>query len=107
MNNKVWKLDVLIQQWASKQISPISCQRAECGHHIIGRANQYLRWDKENILPCTLKEHDLIHRGILKVENYISPKRMGNLIDKRAKYLTWKPTDEFYEEKLKELKNDR
>lgn len=104
MKNKDWKLDVLIQKWASTQISAISGQRAECGHHIIGRSNHYLRWDKENILPCTMQEHDLIHRGILKVDNYVSPKRMGNLISKRADSLRWKPTEEFYEQKEKELK---
>ena len=100
MKRIVEQLDWLVQYWASKQKSEISGQYGCVGHHIIGRANHYLRFDKENIFVCTPQEHDLIHRGILKVETYISPKRIGRLQDKRIKSLTWKPTDEFYQQQL-------
>ena len=100
MKNIVVQLDRLVQEWASKQRSEISGQYGCVGHHIIGRANHCLRYDKENIFCCTMQEHDLIHRGILKVESYVSPKRIGRLHDKRIKSLTWKPTDEFYQNML-------
>ena len=100
MKDVVRLLDRLVQEYASKQRSEISGQFGCVAHHIIGRANHYLRFDKENLFICTMQEHDLIHRGILKVESYVSPKRIGRLHDKKIKSLTWKPTEEFYQEQL-------
>lgn len=101
MKNIIKQLDLAIQKYASSQKSEISGQSGCVGHHIVHRANQFLRWDKENIFCCTQAEHNLIHNGVLKIETYASPKRLGSLRDKKLKSLTWKPTDEFYKEQLK------
>lgn len=100
MKKVIEQLDKLVQTWASRQKSEISGQYGCVAHHIIGRANHYLRFDKENLFICTNAEHNLIHNGILKVETYISPKRLGNLRDKRIKSLLWKPTPDFYNNTL-------
>ena len=104
MKNIVFILDKMVQEKASNYKSEISRKPADCFHHIIGRANQLLRWDKQNLFACTLEEHDLIHRGILKIDSFVSPKRMGYLINKRVESLTFKPDDEFYEKQKKNIK---
>lgn len=105
MKKEIEKLDRLVQMWASQKKSEISGQTGCVAHHIKGRANQYLRFDSDNLFICTPQEHDLIHRGIIKVESYVSPKRIGRLQDKFIESMTWKPTDEFYQQKLKEWTN--
>ena len=105
MKKVIEQLDRMVQNWAIRQKSEISGQYGCVAHHIVGRANHYLRFDKENLFVCTPQEHDLIHRGILKVETYISPKRLGNLRDKKLKSLTWKPNDEFYQREVLKWKN--
>jgi len=54
-------LDKLIQEWACKHRSQVSGKKAQCGHHIIPRANHLTRWDIRNIMPLTFKEHYNIH----------------------------------------------
>lgn len=105
MKSVIHKLDCLVQEWASHQRSEVSGQFGCVAHHIIGRANQYLRFDKDNLFICTPQEHDLIHRGIIKVESYISPKRLGRIQDKRIESLRFKPTSEYYENQVKIWKN--
>lgn len=105
MKNMIMKLDRMTQQIASRQRSEIDGNTQNVvAHHIIGRANQYLRWFPDNWFFCTVQQHDLIHRGILKVDNYITPKRMGKLIDKKIESLRWHPTEQFYEETEERLK---
>lgn len=104
MKRVIEQLDRIIQEWASKQRSEISGQFGCVAHHIVHRANHYLRFDKDNLMIVTPQEHDLIHRGILKVETYVSPKRLGLLRDKKLKSLTWRPNDDFYQLQLMKWK---
>lgn len=60
--------DRLIQEWACKQKSYLSRQRAECGHHYYSRRNMLLRWNTNNIIPLTLKQHQKVHEGKIKIE---------------------------------------
>lgn len=106
MKDIIKDLDKLVQSWASCQKSEISGQFGCVAHHIVGRANHYLRFDKDNLFICTPQEHDLIHRGIIKVESYVSPKRIGTIRDKKIKSLTWRPTPDYYEMELIKWKND-
>lgn len=106
MKDIIKDLDKLVQSWASRQKSEISGQFGCVAHHIVGRANHYLRFDKDNLFICTPQEHDLIHRGIIKVESYVSPKRIGTILDKKIKSLTWRPDADYYEMELRKWKND-
>lgn len=105
MNNKIKILDDLLTVIAKNQRSVISGATPAEPHHIIGRANQLLRWDLNNILWVTRAEHILLHSGVLKIENYVTQKRMGYLRDKKIESLTWKPTIEFYEQTEKKLRS--
>ena len=100
MKTIINKLDKLVQTWANRHKSEISGQMGCVAHHIVGRANHYLRFDKDNLFICTTEEHNLIHAGILKIDAYVSPKRMGILREKRIESLSWKPNDDFYEKML-------
>ena len=60
--------DRLVQEWACKQRSYLSRQRAECGHHYYGRRHMLLRWDTKNIIPLTYKQHENVHNGSIKIE---------------------------------------
>lgn len=66
------ELDKLIQIKACQQNSKISGLPAECGHHLISRSNILLRWDMDNILPVTIKEHNLIHAGKIDPWKYVN-----------------------------------
>lgn len=105
MKSIVDKLDRLVQMWASTQRSEISGKFGCVAHHITGRANHYLRFDKDNLFVCTPEEHNLIHSGVIKVDAYLTPQRQGRRRDKFIYSLTWKPTKEFYEQELKKWKS--
>ena len=96
MKSVIHKLDCLVQEWASHQRSEVSGQFGCVAHHIIGRANQYLRFDKDNLFVCTPQEHDAIHRGLLDVKDFISEERAERLRKKKIDSLLFKPSDEFY-----------
>lgn len=55
------KLDSLVQQMSKKKRSQVSFKPAECGHHIIRRANELTRWDLDNIVWLTIEEHTKVH----------------------------------------------
>lgn len=65
MKNKEKQLDALIQQIATLAKSQWSNYPAECGHHIIPRANLLWRWRLINIAPLTIEEHTMHHAGLL------------------------------------------
>lgn len=57
--------DKLVQQIACTAPSAWSGKPAECGHHIIHRANLLWRWRLLNIVPLTIEEHTMQHAGLL------------------------------------------
>lgn len=63
------ELDKLIQLWAVKQCSQVSKKKAECGHHIIPRANKLFRWNLQNIMPLTYNEHYDLHSNSIDYRN--------------------------------------
>lgn len=65
MTNKERQCDALVQQIAVLTRSQWSNYPAECGHHIIGRANYLWRWRLINIAPLTIEEHAMCHAGLL------------------------------------------
>lgn len=98
------RLDILVQKWASTRRSEVSGRVGCVAHHIIGRANHYLRYDKDNLFICTPEEHNLIHSGKLDVDSFIPEDRKERLRLKNIESLRWKPDAIFYKEKLKEWK---
>lgn len=62
-----YKLDGLVQQWASKQHSIISGKPAECGHHYFSRRHEIIRYNLDNIIPLTIEEHNKVHSGEIKI----------------------------------------
>lgn len=99
-------LDSLIQKWACKQRSQVSRKRSECGHHLIRRKQKVTRWDIENIMPLTKKEHYDIHTNGL---DYRTEKQKKYCLEKTnvsfRDYLLQNgiTEEEFQENKLKEL----
>ncbi len=82
------KMDRMVQEWASKQRSYVSCFPAECGHHFYHRSIRLLRWDLLNIIPLTFDEHQRHHAGLLDIEiqnpfraKYLQEKAQKNLKD--------------------------
>lgn len=99
-------LDGLIQKWACKQQSQVSRKKAECGHHLIRRKNELTKWNIENIMPLTKKEHYDIHTNGL---DYRNEKQKKYCLDKEwisfRDYLLQNglTEEEFQEKKLREL----
>lgn len=62
-----YKLDRLVQQWASKQHSIISGKPAECGHHYFSRRHEIIRYNLDNIIPLTIEKHNKVHSGEIKI----------------------------------------
>ena len=79
--------DRLVQEWACKQKSYLSRQRAECGHHYYSRRHMLLRWDTANIIPLTFKQHQNVHEGNIKIEikNHFRKQYLENLVHKDFK----------------------
>lgn len=105
MKNVIKQLDTLVQKWAYKQRSQISGRLGCVAHHIIGRSNKYLRFDKDNLFLCTLEEHTLIHAGKINVNDYLTEKQIETLRQKNIESLLFKPTDDFYRKELLKWKN--
>jgi len=99
-------LDQLIQKWACRHRSQASGKKAQCGHHIITRANLLTRWDIRNIMPLTFREHYDIHSNGLDYrtptqKEYCLKFANSSLVDYLVKnQLT---EQEFKEQKLEEL----
>lgn len=102
MKNVEHKLDCLVQEWASKKRSEVSGKLGCIAHHIYGRANKFLRYDKDNLFVCTPEEHFSIHAGKIDVDIFLSEERKERLRLKNIESLRWKPNTDFYEKKLKE-----
>lgn len=105
------ELDRLVQIWATKHLSYLSYQMAECGHHYYSRRIKLLRWDLKNIIPVTFQEHTDIHNGKITVE--IKNPFRKIYLDKMAKmdfkiYLLGNNLSEkeFMYKKYEEIKNN-
>ena len=107
MTNKEKQLDKLVQIHSLTKRSIVSGARAECYHHIIGRRNLLLRYDIKNLAPMTLKEHELLHRGLLnpRYEHKEYLDRMKNVSFKDYLLENGLTKDEFLDIKLKEWRN--
>lgn len=79
--------DRLVQEWACKQKSYLSRQRAECGHHYYGRRHILLRWDTANIIPLTFKQHQNVHERniIIEIKNPFRKLYLDNMVNKDFK----------------------
>lgn len=79
--------DRLVQEWACKQKSYLSWQRAECGHHYYSRRHMLLRWDTANIIPLTFKQHQNVHEGNITIEikNPFRKQYLDNMVNKDFK----------------------
>lgn len=96
------KLDKMFQELSRNKLCAICGKGANAIHHIIGRANKGLRWDRMNALPVCLECHRKIHDGLVDVYDYIPEERVLYLeINKKN---ICKPDTEFYKQKEKELR---
>ena len=95
-------LDSLIQQIACTRLSYLSYKQAECGHHLIGRRDLLHRWNIENIVPLTLKEHNKVHTGEIKLD---VKKPTNNLMFKDYLLLNGWTDEDFFKIKKKELED--
>lgn len=96
------KLDKMFQELSHNKQCAICGKGANAIHHIVGRANMYLRWDKQNALPVCVLCHRKIHDGQVNVYNYISEERIKYLENNRN--VVFKPDELFYKQKQKELR---
>lgn len=96
------KLDKMFQELSRNKLCAICGKPAQAIHHIIGRTNKALRWDRVNALPVCLACHRKIHDGKVDVYDYMPEERMLYLETKRNAIC--KPDAEFYKQKEKELK---
>ena len=96
------KLDKMFQELSHNKLCAICGKVANAIHHIVGRANTYLRWDKQNSLPVCVPCHIKIHDGQVNVYNFISEDRIKYLENNRN--VVFKPDDIFYKQKEKELR---
>ena len=101
-------LDRLVQQLCVGKRCAICKGQATEIHHIIGRANKFLRYDPNNLLPVCHSCHCKIHDKGLDPFEYISPERAGIL--KRLKNKSYRDILTFElqmseEEFLRECRN--
>jgi len=96
------ELDKLIQQWACTQRSQISGRQAECGHHIVRRANKLTRWNIRNIMPLTYEEHYFLHNNNV---DFRTKEQIAYYEENKNKSWHGLITKEFMLEKKKELCN--
>lgn len=64
------ELDKLVQMACLNQKCRVCGKPAECGHHLIGRANMMTRYDAINIMPLCYICHGLIHDGKIDQWDY-------------------------------------
>lgn len=87
-----------------KHRSAYSNRIAEVFHHVIGRRNLRLRWDKKNLMPLTNEEHRLLHDGKISVNwkyvDYLMEAKNELLKD----YCIGLTEEEFTKQKLNELR---
>lgn len=69
------ELDSLVQQISRKKLSQMSLKPAECGHHIIRRANILTRWDLNNIMWLTIEEHNQVHASPKREDEIMLPRQ--------------------------------
>lgn len=96
------KLDKMFQELSRNKLCAICGKSAQAIHHIIGRANKELRWDRKNALPVCLHCHRKIHDGLVDVYDYIPEERIMYLEGKRNAIC--KPDADYYKQKEMELK---
>lgn len=81
------ELDKLVQLVCLNQRCRVCGKPAECGHHLIGRANPMTRYDIRNIMPLCYDCHREIHDGKINQWDYCSKERKEFLsIIKRNSY---------------------
>ena len=77
------ELDRLVQESSKNHKCAICGRKADCFHHIIGRANPMTRYDDVNLLPVCFFCHRLIHDGKINEWDYLTPNRKELLIELR------------------------
>ncbi len=101
------ELDKLVQLACVNQRCRVCGKPAECGHHLIGRANKMLRYDAINIMPLCYDCHRLIHDSKINQwdycteENHACLKMIKNLSYKDFLTFVAKQTEREYLEGLK------
>lgn len=68
-------LDTLIQLESKNHRCKVCGRKADCYHHLIGRANPMTRYDKVNLLPVCYDCHRDIHDGKVNDWDYVSAER--------------------------------
>jgi len=77
------ELDKLVQTACLSQKCRVCGKPAECGHHLIGRADKMLRYDAVNIMPLCYECHRLIHDGKINQWDYCLPEQKEFLEERR------------------------
>jgi hypothetical protein len=77
------ELDKLVQTACLSQKCRVCGKPAECGHHLIGRADKMLRYDAVNIMPSCYDCHRLIHDGKIDQWDYCLPEQKEFLEERR------------------------
>lgn len=103
------QLDKLVQMACANMRCTICGRKAECGHHIIGRANPMTRYDPVNIMALCYNCHRDVHDGKLLDWNYIDDLQketlfaLKNMSYKNFLIFVAKKTENEYLKELKEM----
>ena len=86
-------LDKLVQKVSCNQYCRVCAKHgikkvAECGHHIIRRDDNLLRYDIINIMPVCYEHHRAIHDGKIKEVDIVNPDIWSYL--QRVKNMSYK-----------------
>lgn len=102
-------LDTLIQLESQNHKCVVCGKKADCYHHLIGRANPMTRYDKVNLLPVCYDCHRDIHDARINDWDYIDNDRKELLNELRKMsykdFLIFvaKKTENEYLHELKEI----